>query len=44
MARESSKENDESEEVTSKYLFTFSKEHLAQGLLNCAKFEQDHKN
>jgi len=35
MARENSRENHESEEVTSKYLLTFSKQYLTQGLLRC---------
>jgi len=42
MARESRGENDESEQVTLKYLFTFSKEYLAHDLSKCIEFKQDH--
>jgi len=42
MARESSAENDEFEEVALEYLLTFSKKYLTQGLLKCVTFEQEH--
>ena len=39
MARESSKENNEPEEITLEYPLTISKEHLGQVLLKYVKFK-----
>ena len=42
MARENTRKSDEYKELTFKYLLTSTRKYLAQGLLMCIKYEQDH--